>query len=148
MVNRIIRIGMESLESCAELYVKVFNSPPWNDGWRLEDARERLSDIFGHPRFVGIGLVDGHEQLMGFLIGHSEKWLESRHFYIHEMCIDNELQGRGLGTRLLSFLEHFCGDNGINRMYLLTARDGQAESFYTRNGFYTSPKMVMMAKRL
>ena len=35
-------ITAENLEACAELFVEVFNQPPWNENWSLVQALERL----------------------------------------------------------------------------------------------------------
>ncbi len=37
---------------------------------------------------------------------------------------------------------------GLNRVYLLTARDGPAAAFYARNGYDTSPRMALLTHRL
>ena len=37
---------------------------------------------------------------------------------------------------------------GARNLYLLTSRDGPAARFCTKNGFYTSDKMIMMAMHL
>lgn len=37
---------------------------------------------------------------------------------------------------------------GVDKVYLLTAREGAAEAFYHACGFYTSEKMVMLGKYL
>ncbi|RWZ54632.1 GNAT family N-acetyltransferase [Halobacillus fulvus] len=140
-------LNVRKLDECTALYIDVFNRDPWNDGWTYEDARERLGDIFRHPKFNGIGMYDG-DQLIGFLAGHKEKWLSGQHFYMNEMCVKKESQGKGAGTLLISELERLCQQSDITRIYLLTARDGQAEAFYRKNGYYISPKMMMMAKRL
>jgi hypothetical protein len=37
---------------------------------------------------------------------------------------------------------------GVGKVYLLSARGGAAEAFYQARGFYTSEKIVMLAKYL
>ncbi len=36
----------------------------------------------------------------------------------------------------------------VGKVYLLTARDGPAQAFYAKCGFYVSPRMVLMGRRL
>lgn len=141
-------LTLENLEECTKLYTYVFNGEPWNDGWEEEDARERLSDIFSNRKFVGIGIYDEEQNIIGFLAGYTEKWLNNNHFNLNEMCVKSELQGKGIGSKLLKELEVLCNKNNTNRIYLLTAREGKAEAFYKKNGFYVSPKMIMMSRRL
>lgn len=141
-------LSLENIEECTKLYTNVFNKEPWNDGWKDEDAKERLSDIFSNPKFLGIGIYDEKQKMIGFLLGYTERWLSSNHFNLNEMCVMTELQSRGIGSYLIGALETQCKENNISRIYLLTAREGQAEAFYKKNGYYVSPKMIMMSKRL
>ncbi|MGD6804490.1 GNAT family N-acetyltransferase [Rossellomorea aquimaris] len=148
MNYKIKMLSEENIEVCTKLYTYVFNSEPWNDGWEEIDARERLSDIFNNRKFLGLGICDEESKLIGFLAGYTERWLDSHHFYLNEMCVTTGLQSKGIGTRLVNELEDICQESNINRIYLLTAREGQAEAFYEKSGYYVSPKMIMMSKRL
>ncbi|WP_160919078.1 GNAT family N-acetyltransferase [Pseudalkalibacillus hwajinpoensis] len=148
MNTELKRLNSTNIEESTKLYMDVFNGEPWNDGWKLEDARERLVDIFKNPKFIGIGIYYDKEKLIGFLLGYTEKWLSSNHYYLNEMCVKTDLQSKGVGSKLLIELENTCEEKNINRIYLLTARAGQAEAFYKKSNFYISPKMIMMSKRL
>ncbi|MDP5274270.1 GNAT family N-acetyltransferase [Chengkuizengella axinellae] len=148
MEHKLKRLSEKNLNESTKLYINVFNGEPWNDGWKEEDARERLSDLFFHQRFWGIGIYDRENNIVGFILGYTQKWLDQYHFYLNEMCVKQPLQGKGIGAKLLASLEIHCNKNNINRIYLLTARVGQAEAFYKKNGYYVSPKMIMMSKRL
>ncbi|QTM99049.1 GNAT family N-acetyltransferase [Sediminibacillus dalangtanensis] len=136
------------LLNCSETYTDVFNRPPWNDGWEQEKAQERLTDIFYQPKFIGLGAFTEDGLLVGFLLGYSETWVKANHFYLNEMCIKSAYQGRGIGSSLIEALESHCADNDVDSIYLLTAREGLAETFYKKNGFENKAGMVMMAKRL
>jgi len=148
MNYKIKMLSKENIEECTKLYTYVFNGEPWNDGWEENDARERLTDIFSNRKFLGLGICDEENKLIGFLLGYTERWLDSNHFYLNEMCVTTERQSNGIGTRLIKEFEDICQESNINRIYLLTAREGQAEAFYKKNGYYVSPKMIMMSKRL
>ncbi|SES18125.1 Ribosomal protein S18 acetylase RimI [Gracilibacillus ureilyticus] len=139
-------LSLENIEECTRLYTEVFNGEPWNDGWEVEDARERLLEIFSNRKFLGIGIWDDQQEIIGFLAGYTEKWLDSSHFNLIEICVRSDVQGNGIGSQLLNELEVLCRKNKVSRVYLLTARDGQAEAFYKKNGFYVSPKMILMSK--
>ncbi len=60
----------ENIEECTKLYTNVFNGEPWNDGWEESDAKERLTDIFNNRKFLGIGIYDEEQKLIGFLLGY------------------------------------------------------------------------------
>lgn len=62
------------------------------------------------------------------------------------MCVTTELHSKGIEARSIKEFENIRQEN--NTIYLLTAREGQAEAFYKKNGYYVSSKMIMMSKRL
>lgn len=144
----LVKFASNHLDDAASLYVSVFNSPPWNDHWTFYTARQRLSEILDTPNSFGCSVVfDG--ELLGFGLGYCEQWFDSGHYYLKEMCIKQDYQGRGLGKALLRWIEEAMVDAGdVDRIYLLTARGDRAEGFYTRLGYRASPRMIMMSRKL
>lgn len=147
MPEQLARFLAEHLDPCTDLYMAVFNGPPWHDRWTRETARRRLSDLFHTPGFAGWVLMDAGEPL-GFAAGRIEQWYDAQHYYLAEMCVRTEIQGRGIGSRLIARMEQELVTMGVDRAYLLTMTGGQAEAFYTKNGYRTSMRMIMMAHRL
>lgn len=66
------------------------------------------------------------------------------HYFLKEMCVKR----RGVGTQMLEHLEKVLRSDGVQKLYLLTARDSSAQAVYQKNGFYISPKMILMGKYL
>ena len=132
-------------DACVDLYITTFAGPPWNETWDRQLVRDRLSQIVETPGFFG-AVIEG-EPLTGFVLGTSEPWHEGTHFNLKEMCIRPGLQRQGLGTKLLEYLAKQLETRDTKRIYLLTARGDITEAFYTKAGFYTSPKMILMARR-
>ena len=59
MGNRVHLRVLEAADvgAITAVYVGVFNSPRWNDGWSVEAARERLGGIATARRsFTGSGM--------------------------------------------------------------------------------------------
>ena len=105
-----------------------------------------MEQIFETPLFYGV--VSDEGRISGFAMGFSEPWHEGFHFYLKEMCVHPDHQRQGRGTLLMKFLVEQLQVLGVKRIYLLTARDDLSEAFYSKIGFYVSPKMIMMAQRL
>jgi aminoglycoside 6'-N-acetyltransferase I len=136
----------KDLGRCVELFVSTFAQTPWNEIWEPGVVHARLEQIVLTPGAQGaVILTDG--EITGFALGISEPWHEGSHFYLKEMCISHAHQRQGLGTRLLEFLTSELRNQGAVRIYLLTARGDMSEAFYAKAGFYTSPKMILMARR-
>lgn len=135
----------EDLDPCADLFVSTFAQPPWSESWDISVVKRRLQQIIDTPYSYGVVLED--ESIVAFAMGFSEPWHEGSHYYLKEMCVAHDRQREGIGTALLEYLSQSVRDLGASRIYLLTAVGDMSESFYKKNGFYTSPKMIMMARR-
>jgi len=92
------------LPEMAELYVSVFASEPWNEQWKLSVVIERLTQFLTGRNSLAYGCFESN-RLVGFVLGEHLPYLESRHFYIREMCVDSALQGTGIGSKLWNYLE-------------------------------------------
>ena len=55
-MDQLIEISTENFQQFALLYQEVFNAPPWNDGWTVLAATERLGSFAAMPTFRGLGI--------------------------------------------------------------------------------------------
>lgn len=134
------------IPACAALFSKVFSNPPWNENWTPESARRRLADCAATPNFIGV-LAEDEPDPMGFAVGYLQHYMDERHYFLLELCVDTQRQRQGIGSALLNELTTLIKAAGANRAYTLTARDTAAQAFYEKAGFYVSPKMILMARR-
>ena len=140
-------MGARHLGNCAETFIAVFNREPWGEAWTPETAAAYLNDLWNTPRTSGV-VAEAETRTVGFALGHTEQRDRGLHFYLAEMCVLPEHQGKGVGKALLRGLEADLQARGVAKLYLLTARNGAAERFYQACGFYSSAKMVMLGKSL
>src|ERR1039458_1140562 len=56
---------------CADLFIAVFNGPPWNESWTAGSSSERLAEITGTPGFAGVALAAGND-VTGVALGQAE----------------------------------------------------------------------------
>ena len=141
------RVNHDNLADCRDVFIRVFNAAPWSENWQAEAALRRLEDIFQAPGFSGL-LCQVAEENVGFALGNIERWDEIRHFHLREMCVVGAQQRRGIGAALMNALEANLASKGVERLYLHTARDTPAQSFYEKQGLAVSTRMIMMSKRL
>ncbi|WP_081430722.1 MULTISPECIES: GNAT family N-acetyltransferase [Anoxybacillaceae] len=69
-------------------------------------------------------------------------------FYLAELCINNEIQGKGYGSKLLQFLEEELQKKNVKSIYLLTSNGGLAKNFYRKNGYIVNNNRIVMKKNL
>jgi aminoglycoside 6'-N-acetyltransferase I len=131
---------------CASFFVEAFNAPPWNEGWTADSALQRLADCARTPHFLGLIAEDGAE-IVGMAFGYSQRYQEEMHYFLLEFCVANSRQREGIGGSLLKELHRRLQAAGVSRIYTLTGRETPGQAFYEKEGFYVSPKMVMMARR-
>lgn len=147
MAETVVPITADNLEQCIELYINVFNSEPWNETWTYQTAKERLTDLLHTPKSLGFLLYDNNN-LIGFIAGNSKKSYTGLTFYLAELCINNKIQGKGYGSKLLLCLEDELKKRGVQSLYLLTANSGLAESFYLKNDYTINENRIVMKKNL
>ena len=146
MSEEILRFTTEYLDECADLAVEVFNGEPGNQHWTRETARRRLLEMLNTSGFVGF--VWRKKETLGFVIGNCEQWENSLRYELKTICVRPDTQSQGIGTKLLHQLMNTLATMDVNSIYLLTAKDGQAEAFYTKNGFQRSPRVILMSYQL
>src|SRR4051812_719510 len=99
------------LQAVAKLYVNTFNSPPWNDGWTIEVAQERLSRYFRTPDSLGVVAIENSE-VIAFALGVMERCINGEHFHLKEMCCDAKHRRHGIGTHILKALNDMLYAHG------------------------------------
>ncbi|MBU3144080.1 GNAT family N-acetyltransferase [Clostridium sp. CF012] len=144
-MNNIISIKDQDILKCSELYIKVFNAEPWNDKWTLETAHKRLNDIYISPNFEGALYVEGG-QVKGAIFGNYEQFYDGIHYNLREMFISNELQGQGIGSKLINELEERLKGMGVTTIILFTSKGNKTSKFYLKNNFAEWNSMAIMGK--
>jgi len=139
-------MSLDDLEGAASLYLQTFNAAPWNEGWSIEAASERLKGILGAQN--GLGVLASRDGVpVAFALGHLEPWVSGAHFRLKEMCTTPKQQRQGIGTFLLDYLLRALKTRGVSEVYCETRAGVPAESFYRRAGFRTL-NVVALGKRL
>jgi len=141
----VISIKSEHIIECAKLYVKVLNAEPWNDKWTLETAFKRLNDIYVSPDFEGVLYVEDG-QVKGAILGNREQFYDGIHYNLKEMFISNELQGKGIGSKMINQLEEGLREMSVSTIILFTSKGNKTSKFYLKNGFCEFSSMAMMGK--
>ena len=139
-------MGLGDLKAAAALYVKTFNAPPWNEGWSIEAATERLQGILDAPNGLGV-LARRDNEPIAFVLGYLEQWVSGQHFQLKEMCTAPTEQRQGVGTFVLTFLLQALKGRGVIQVFCETRAGVPAEAFFRRAGFRTL-NVVALGKRL
>ena len=135
------------LATCTETFLQVFNAEPWNANRNDASAHQYLSDYYHTPNFLGVIAIE-HGELLGFIMGVQRKWYSGDEYFIHEMCVNQTLQNKGIGKAMLNYLEIQLKEKSVESMTLLTNRNIPAEHFYKNNGFDEIERLVFLYKEI
>ena len=133
------------VEGFAELYANVFNAPPWQDGWSVPAAAERLRSLAASPRFEALGAFQAGNPV-GLVLGSGERWVKGWVLHLREMFVATSLQRSGVGGRLLAQFEASLV-GGYTGVYLQTGARVPAHAFYASCG-YGAIDLVSMRKHI
>lgn len=134
-------------EQAKQFFVAVFSKEPWNDDWSDKEQLDKyIKELVEQDHSLVFGLFDG-EEMVGLSMGYAFHWYSGTEYYIKELCIKTEAQGRGLGTRFLGLMEKALVEKGIHQIFLQTDRNVPACDFYKKNGFFECEDIVSLAKR-
>ncbi|MBQ3376049.1 MAG: GNAT family N-acetyltransferase [Erysipelotrichaceae bacterium] len=138
-------MSLNDLEEIKQLFRSVFTIDPWNEDWSDEkQLDEYLRDIMEVRNPLVFGLYE--DELIGFSIGKIKHWCGGTEYFIEELCIRNEYQGKGYGKAFFSLIEEKLKEKGLNQIYLTTDRDVPAYRFYKKIGFREIPELTSFFK--
>ncbi|MEO6521838.1 MAG: GNAT family N-acetyltransferase [Mucilaginibacter sp.] len=138
-IERIASTAM--LEQCAELFVTVFNSTPWNDKWTRETAIALFTCYYNTPKFTG-WVATADSKLIGCALGNTEPHYSGPIFYLREMFVAAPLQKMGIGGRLIAAIKTDLHVADTKEIILFTRKS--IFDYYIKFGFNEMEEMGMM----
>ena len=137
----------DTLKDAAKLFVKSFNSPPWNDHWTEESALKRLSAMAHAEKAFGLCMYK-NQRLLGIVLGHIETYDDGAEFLLKEFAVDDESRGGGLGGIMREEVKRRRKAQNGRRFGVGPLSGARTIEFYRRQGFETDPHAVVMKTEL
>lgn len=132
---KLVELSINDKEEIKSLYRTVFTKEPWNDDWSDEKQLDLyITDLIGNRNSLTLGLVD-ENQYVGMTLGHIKHWYSGTEYYIEELFVSTELQGRGVGSCFIQLIEQYLAKRDIHHIFLQTEENMPAYSFYKKRGF-------------
>ncbi len=142
------KFRIEDTDKCTELFMKVFSADPWYDDWlTFDQTRYYLEELIKNPVFEGFIAYETAD-IVAVCFGHKRSWWMGKEFFIDEFYVENEKQGKGIGTVFLDFIEDNLIRKDHRRLILATNKKIPAEKFYMKNGFYNNQNRTIMVKKI
>lgn len=131
----LIKLSINDKEQIKDLFQRVFTGEPWNDDWSDENQLDNyIVDLIGNRNSLSLGLKDG-DKYVGMSLGNIKHWYSGTEYYIEELFVVTELQGKGIGSDFIRLIEAYLVENGIHKIFLQTDVDMPAYSFYQKRDF-------------
>ncbi len=143
---RIEPLTLDHLDRCVDVFIAAFTTPN-RSGWKPEDVRVRLQDLWNEPKMAGLVAIDGPEEtLSGFAIGNFVQVSDGPSLRIAELCVHPLRQHYGLGSRLLLGMEELARAEGAHSAYLTV--QPHSVDFCRRLGYERQEEWIAMGRRL
>lgn len=144
---KIREIAEADLGRISQLYVSVFNNPPWNENWEYSWAYDRLNWIYRSQGFIGVLNLEKN-QINGAILGRFVPFKGRKGFEIVEFLVDTNCQNKGIGTELLTQLESNLKQSEYDFVLLLTAKNTAVESFYLNLNYRRDDRLALLRHQL
>lgn len=141
-----IALTSEMVEECAKLYCETYSSAPWFEQWPSHHPIiEFITHHLGNNYFMGY-VIQVEKRIVGACLGFKKPWNQGVEYYIDELFIHPDFQGKGLGSAFMQYIEQQCVTCNLNAIILNTEKGFPSESYYRRNGFTVHEGLIILSK--
>lgn len=140
-------LNKENVYEVIDVFINAFNKEPWNDKWEKEIVLKRLNQMINCEGYFGL-ISYYNNKVSGMILGNHEYYYDGMHFQIKEFCVDESIQGKGIGSALLNEFIHRLKDKNIYNIYLITCKVPKTEGFYEKHGFKVENSIILMEKKI
>lgn len=145
---QIKELSVADAESIKTVIFETFSKEPWNDDWSDEKQLNLyIMDLIGNANSLSLGLYENNE-LIGVSVGRIKHWYSGNEYWIDDLAILPQAQGRGYGSEFIDFIEKHIKEKGINGIVLFTERDIPAFNLYVKKGFAEKRERVFFEKKI
>lgn len=142
------QIGVAETEQIKSIILETFSKEPWNDDWRdAEQFQAYILDLIDNKNSLSLGLYDG-DDLLGVSLGRLKHWYAGTEYWIDDLAVLPQFQGRGLGSKFIDLIEQFLQAKGIVGIVLFSEREIPAYYLYKKKDFEEKRERVFFEKRL
>lgn len=145
---KIKELSVANIEEIKYVIFETFSREPWNDDWSdKEQFHAYILDLIGNPNSMSLGLYE-NDVLIGVSLGRVKHWYSGNEYWIDDLAILPQTQGRGCGSKFIDLIEEHIRQKGFEGIVLFTEEDIPAYHLYVKKGFEEKSKRVFFEKRI
>jgi len=135
----------KDLKEVADIYMEEFSKPPYSEKWSFKIAFEKIK-YFLKTDDIFVALVNS--KVIGFIVCNFNFWFPGKTIFIEELAIREKFQGKGIGKKLLKYVEDYYTERGVESIVLLSNKNSKAYDFYKNLNYKVEKENVFMGKKL
>ena len=139
---KIRKAKKEDLKAISEIFRTEANKKPYLQKWTRKTA---LHDITKSFKKEDIYIVFSNKKIAGFIIVSLD---DKKEVYIDELWLNSEYQRKGIGRKLMEFIEISYKSKGAKLIKLTANQKTGAVKFYKKLNYKVSNKLLRMTKKL
>lgn len=126
------RLKKEEIKDCVPIYIKEYSKEPYNEKWSEEIAMRSFEQSWNEDLCF---VAKVNEKIAGFLFASIFPWESGEKSWAHEIVVDSEFQGKGVGEALWERYEEELKKKGIHHIEAMASLDAPAWKFHQKHGF-------------
>ncbi len=148
MNKRVEFFKAEDIGNCVDLFYDVYKNIPFRFEWLEKGNVTRyITDTQNTPNFLGFTLY-ADDKPVGFCLGKVNDYFKNATYEIDELFIKKTLQGEGLGTFFMAYIEMTLAKKEIKVMKLNTNKTASSSEFYQKIGFLQLVESVCLMRKV
>lgn len=141
-------LSIADIENIKNIILETFSREPWNDNWiDKKQLHSYILDLIGNKNSLSIGLYENGE-LIGVSLGRVKHWYTGNEYWIDDLAILPQVQGRGCGSKFIDMIEDNIKSKNFVGIVLFTEREIPAYYLYVKKGFEEKRERVFFEKKL
>jgi aminoglycoside 6'-N-acetyltransferase I len=142
---KIRKATKKDLKEIANIHLIETAKKPYQQLWTEKTASEKIRELF---RYQDIFIPVEGKNILGFISIKISLGSKGKSALIDELWLKEEWQGKGIGKKLIRFIESYYKKENVRTICLVSDKRSKAFGFYKKLKFKPHFEDVLMAKRI
>jgi len=142
---KIRKATKKDLKEIGKLMLEEFSKPPFSEKSSIKSVLKSLNFFF---KIGAIYLAEIKKEIAGAIVFKKEIFWEGEVYLIEDLAVKENFKGKGVGKKLMDFIESKAKKNKIKSIYFLTSKKSKAVEFYKNLGYKIGKNTISMGKKL
>ena len=137
------RSNRKDLKEISNIFRVESSKKPYFQKWPQRKALKKITNSFNKDD-IYVYIAD--KKIIGFII--CQKNTEKNEIYIDEFWLKSNYQGRGIGKKIMKYIEDDYKKKGFNTINFMANKKAKAVGFYKKLNYKIKHEFFYMTKKL